>query len=418
LSLGQARASVDAQADKPNPMPLADKRGQDIANYLLLGSDTSKTVDAGRTDVMLVVSVNRTAGTVSMLSIPRDLYVYIPGWQMERINTAFGHGEHDGEGGAKLLADTIQYNLGLTIDHFARVDFNGFKQIVDDIGGVQLSVDCAIQDWKLKQDDLDPNVEDNWEWFTLPVGVHNFNGYLALWYVRSRHTSSDFDRGRRQQAMLRALWGRIRALGLTNQIAELWPQITEIVTTDLTAQDLIDLTPLALSLDSSHIASYTFRQNLEVNGWTSPAGASVLLPIRDAIGVLMQKFLTPPTSSQLAQERPTIEIVNASGFSDFTQVAYDRLSVEGFTPVVNPQPAPMQTYNAIFDYTGSTKGTTLSTLKSILRVGDAGIVIQPNANRATDFRVVIGSAYKSCTYGVLPPKPLYNTDDGESLAAP
>ncbi len=418
LSPGQVETSVGAQADRPNPMPLADKYGADIVNTLLLGSDTTITVDAGRTDVMLVISVNRTADTVSMLSIPRDLYVYIPGWEMQRINTAFGHGEHNGEGGAKLLEATIEYNLGITIDHFARVDFNGFQQIVDDVGGVELSVDCAIQDWKLKQNDLDPKIEDNWEWFTLPVGVHHFDGYLALWYVRSRHTSSDFDRGRRQQAMLRALWNRIHALGLTNQISELWPQVTEIVTTDLTAQDLIDLTPLALSLDSSRIASYTFRQNVEVNGWTSPDGASVLLPVQAAIGVLMQRFLTPPTSSQIAQEHPSIEIVNASGFRDFTQVAYDRLSVEGFTPVVNPQPAPTQTYNAIFDYTGSSKGTTLSTLKSILRVSDAGIVIQPDANRKTDFRVVIGSAYKSCTYGVLPPKPPFNTDDGGTPVTP
>ncbi len=408
LSFG--RVSVDAQADKPEPMPLADTHGADIVNVLLLGSDTARTVDAGRTDVMLVLSVNRTSGTVSMLSIPRDLYVYIPGWQMQRINTAFGHGEHDGEGGAKLLEDTIKYNLGLSIDHFARVDFNGFKQIVDAVGGLELSVDCTIQDWRLKQPDLDQTVADNWEWFTMPVGVHEFDGDLALWYVRSRHTSSDFDRGRRQQAVLRALWERIRALGLADQINELWPQVTEIVTTDLSAQDLVDLTPLALSLDSSHMASYTFRQNLEVNGWTSPEGSSVLLPIRDAIGTLMQRFLTPPTSSQIAQERPSIEIVNGSGVRDFSQVASDRLAVEGFMPLVSDQPAPVQTYTMIYDYTGRTKGTTLGTLKTILRVSDAGIVVQPEANRKTDFRVVIGSAYRSCTYGVLPPRPPYNTD--------
>lgn len=417
LSMGQVKASVDAQADLPEPMPLADTHGADIVNFLLLGSDTARTVDAGRTDVMLVLSVNRTSGTVSMLSIPRDLYVYIPGWQMQRINTAFGHGEHDGEGGAKLLEDTIKYNLGLSIDHFARVDFNGFKQIVDDVGGLELSVDCTIQDWRLKQPDLDQTVEDNWEWFTMPVGVHQFDGNLALWYVRSRHTSSDFDRGRRQQAVLRALWGRIRTLGLTDQIAEIWPQVTEIVTTDLTAQNLIDLAPLALSLDSSHIASYTFRQNLEVNGWTSPEGSSVLLPIRDAIAALIQRFLTPPTASQIAQESPTIEIVNGSGVRDFSRVAADRLAVEGFMPVIADQPAPVQTYTMIYDFTSSTKGTTLDTLKSVLRISDAGVVVQPDANRKTDFRVVIGSAYRSCTYGVLPPKPPYNTED-ESAATP
>src|SRR5690606_2262066 len=136
--------------------------------------DTTNPDNSGRTDVLTIVSVNRTAGTVSMLSIPRDLYVYIPDHQVARINTAFGWGETNlGEGeGAQLLIDTIRYNLGLEIDYYARVDFNGFHQIVDDLGGVEVAVDCAIQDWRLREPGLDPTVEDNWEMFTLPVGVH------------------------------------------------------------------------------------------------------------------------------------------------------------------------------------------------------------------------------------------------------
>ena len=76
----------------PEPMPLLDNSGYDIENFLLLGSDTTNPHNAGRTDVMVIVSVNRTAGTVSMLSIPRDLYVYIPGYRVYRINRAYGYG--------------------------------------------------------------------------------------------------------------------------------------------------------------------------------------------------------------------------------------------------------------------------------------------------------------------------------------
>src|SRR4051812_20562019 len=169
----------DAQ---PEAMPLLDNAGYTIENFLLLGSDTTNPVNAGRTDVMVIVSVNRTAGTVSMLSIPRDLYVYIPGYRVYRINSAYGYGEHDGTGGFQLLSDTIRYNLGIQIDHYARVDFSDFKNIVDALGGVEISVDCAIQDWRLKEPDLDQTVADNWQKFTLPMGVYQMDGDLALWY--------------------------------------------------------------------------------------------------------------------------------------------------------------------------------------------------------------------------------------------
>ncbi len=196
----------------PEPMPTLDNNGYTIENFLLLGSDTSNPQNAGRTDVMVIVSVNQSAGTVSMLSIPRDLYVYIPGHRVYRINSAYGYGQQDGVGGYELLAQTITYNLGIHIDHYARVDFSDFKTIVDALGGIDISVDCGIQDWRLKSPDLDPGKADNWAMFTLPIGVHHLDGDLALWYARSRRTSSDFDRGRRHQALLRALWQRILRL--------------------------------------------------------------------------------------------------------------------------------------------------------------------------------------------------------------
>ena len=160
---------------------------------------------------------------------------------------------------------TIRYNLGIQIDHYARVDFSDFKNIVDALGGVEISVDCAIQDWRLKEPDLDQTVEENWQKFTLPVGVYQMDGDLALWYARSRKTSSDFDRGRRHQALLRALLARIRNLNLVSQLSDIWPQVMETVQTDVGLDEMIDLAPLALSLDPSRIASYTFRPTSRQN---------------------------------------------------------------------------------------------------------------------------------------------------------
>jgi polyisoprenyl-teichoic acid--peptidoglycan teichoic acid transferase len=388
----------------PEPMPLVDKQGYDIVNFLLLGSDTTNPQNAGRTDVIMIVSVNRTAGTVALLSIPRDLYVYIPGYEMYRINSAYGFGEQQAEGGGiQLLKEVIRYNLGFEIDYYARVDFNGFKNVVDSIGGVDISVDCAIQDWRLREPELDPTLEENWEQFTLPVGVHHMNGDLALWYVRSRRTSSDFDRGRRQQDMMRALWRQVRDMGLIDQIPDIWGQVTEIVKTDVTLGHILSLAPMALSIDTSRIASYTFRQDIDVQTWLTPEGSSVQVPVREQVLALGRKMMQPPTDSQLVREHASIEIMNASGVADLSRVAADRLAVEGFVPIISTESVPGRQYTVIYDYTGRTKGSSLDELQAVLRVHDEGVFREPNPDREYDFRVVIGSSYYSCTHNVMPP---------------
>ncbi len=388
----------------PEPMALLDDGGYDMLNILLLGSDTTNPVNAGRTDVMVILSVNRTAGTVAMLSIPRDLYVYVPGHEVTRINTAYGYGMHDGTGGFELLAETIRYNLGIRIDHYARVDFTDFREIVDALGSIEITVDCAIQDWRLTEPELDPTVEENWTMFTLPVGLHEMDGDLALWYARSRRTSSDFDRGRRHQALLRALWGRIRSLNLVEQLADVYPQVLETVETDLALGDMLELVPLALALDPSRIASYTFRPNVETRSWRSPEGADVLAPQRAAIRVLEQQMIQPPTEHQLVRENARVEIVNASGSYAMSRVAADRLAWEGFIPQMG-EPAPAyQDRTMIYDYTGQTKGSSLAVLQAALRVRDENVVVEPDPNRMVDFRVVIGGYYSSCTYNVAQPR--------------
>lgn len=403
---GSAASSltIDNPDAVPPPMPALDTGDYDIENFLLLGSDTTNPVNAGRTDVMVIVSINRSAGTVSLLSIPRDLYVYIPGYRVYRINSAYGYGEHDGTGGYQLLAETIQYNLGITVNHYARVDFSDFRAIVDALGGIDVAVDCGIQDWRLREPDLDPTVEDNWALFTLPIGVHHLDGDTALWYARSRRTSSDFDRGRRHQQLLRALWARIRTLDLVSQLGDVWQQVTETVETDIQLGDLIDLVPLALSLDSSRIASYTFRPYVETKSWLSPEGSQVLAPVREAIRALEEQMIEPPTEHQLVRENPRVEIDNASGYADLEQVAADRLAWEGFLPQLTDENVPYQQRTMIYDYAGQSKGSSLDALKAALRVGDSDVVVQPEPNRTVDFRVVLGGLYYACTYNVAPPK--------------
>jgi LCP family protein required for cell wall assembly len=403
----QPAAAQDDPDVQPEPVALVDENGYDIRNYLLLGSDTFNTNNIGRTDVIVILSVNMTAGTVSMLSLPRDLYVYIPNYRVYRINAAFSQGvqQEYPDGGAGMMAEVIRYNLGIEIDHYARVDFTRFQQIVDDLGGVDISVDCIIEDWRLKSPELDPNVEDNWEMFNLPVGVHRMDGGLALWYARSRRTTSDFDRGRRHQALLRALWRRIHTLNLVEQVADVYPQLLELVETDMTLDDMLALLPVASALDPSRIASYTLRMDIEVRSWLSPEGSNVLAINHDALRARLEQFYTPPTALQTREQHPTVEIINATGFTDLAQVAADRLAWDGFAPRILEASSPYLSDTLIYDQTGGAKNSSLGLLQAILRVDDGHISVHPDPNRTADYRVVLGGNYRTCNYNTAAPAP-------------
>lgn len=398
LTLGsQPALPQNDSADDATPPPAVPllPLGANVTPFLLLGTDSGSA--AGRTDVIIIVFVHHDTGTASLLSVPRDLYVYIPGWRMQRINTAYPHG------GIELLRETLRYNLGLEVEKYARVDFATFKQLIDMLGGIEMAVDCAIQDWRLLEPGLDPADASNWALFTLPVGVHNMDGDLALWYVRSRRTSSDFDRGRRQHDMLRAIWRRADSLGLLERLPELWQRLTDTVETNVTLPDVMSLLSLALHFDPNRLDSYTFRLNREVTLWRSPEGASVLLPIPEAVAQIERQALTPLTTNQVSSDLTRVEIVNAAGGGSMHRVAADRLAWEGMQAVISSEQVPAQTNTTIIDYTGQSKGSYLETLRRVLRVQEADVIQQPTANRAFDFRVMLGSSYYACTYGVIPP---------------
>jgi len=131
----------------PYAAPLREFSDNTI-NIILLGSDKRPDRSGWRTDVMILVSVDPDVPSLTMLSLPRDLWVYIPNWQWTRINLADSHGEQTGfpGGGPGLLKQTIQYNLGIPVQYYARVDFSGYKSLIDSVGGVDVIADCQLYD--------------------------------------------------------------------------------------------------------------------------------------------------------------------------------------------------------------------------------------------------------------------------------
>jgi LCP family protein required for cell wall assembly len=392
----------------PTIVPLV-QRDYNLVNIILLGGDNELTTDGTvRTDTMIVVSINRDTNTVNMLSFPRDLYVYIPtpNGMMNRLNVVYGIGESIGYtgGGFGLLRQTFFYNFGINIHYYAKVDFSGFKAIIDAIGGISVAVDCTYQDYALIGAELPTGAVriDDEGLYQVGVGYYDMNGAQALWFSRTRNNSSDFDRGRRQQQVLRAIWRK--ALGSVNlsNVGQLWEQGMSILETDMRFEDFIGLLPIGLNLDVSQIRNFTFIPTYHTNSWTAPDGANVQIPVADTVAQLMNDFYRPPSNNQLLLRGASIAVYNGTSNPLWDRVASERLLWEGFAAVaMGTAEETTATETVLIDYTGQQKGGSVREIARILNVKPENVLSQPNPDRTTDFAVILGANYNSCQGGVI-----------------
>ena len=391
----------------PDAMPLVDEGDSDILNILLMGSATNNgEYNPGLTDVLMIVSVNRETERVAVLSIPRDLYVYVPEFNMHKINQAYFYAEMNDLDGIDIMRQTIEYNFGVAIDYYARVDFNSFGTLIDSVGGVDIAVDCAIEDWMLKSPELDKQDADNWEMHTLWAGMQHLNGDTALWYVRSRRTSSDLDRGRRQQDVLRALWRQIRTEGLLENFPELWEQFNEIVETDIPLSEAVTFVPMLAHLEAAAVQFYALERDTHiVSGYTPGDGRFVWFPQREAMIELVDQVVNGSGAHRLTQSMPTVAVYNSSGIDGMAFVAAQRLEREGFRTTVMFDHTQPRNYNHVVDYTGLDRHNPLSVIQDVLSVTDEGVSVEPDPNRAFDYVVYVGNEYQyfACTYPVDQP---------------
>ncbi|MGH2521424.1 MAG: LCP family protein, partial [Anaerolineales bacterium] len=397
-TLGATTPDPFATLSTPIPPPMPQLHlDKDIINILLIGRDTPRDSRAYRTDVMIIVSVNKQANSVTLLTLPRDLFVYVPGWTMNRLNTASAHGDSIGYpgGGSALLEQTILYNLGIPIHGWARIDFDGFKEVVDILGGVDIPVSCEMTDWRLKDPALDQQDANNWELYTMATGIQHLDGDTALWYARSRKRSSDFDRSRRQHQVLRAMFDKGLQLDALAKAPELYAQYVKIVDTDMGLGDVLQFVSLALKLNPERIKSRFLGRN-QVYPWTTPQGAAVLLPDPAAITSLLDEAFLPPSENVLAREAPTVEIWNGTRHGDWNTLAADNLAWAGIVPVLGQADATSYGTTMLYDYTTSPKASALKAIQRIFHVKDENVIAAPDQNAANPFRVVLGSDYNSC----------------------
>ena len=382
----------------PNPTALAAQvLDSAVVNVLLIGTDSRPSDSTFRTDTLIVVSINKNAGTVSLLSIPRDLFVYIPKWGMARINRAFYAAETNGYpgGGPALLEQTILYNLGLPIQYYALVNFDGFRQVVDTVGGIDVPVNCQLTEYKIKDPTLDESIPANYDLYTQPTGVAHMDGALALWFARARPVGGDFFRGYRQRQVLRALYHTALSANIIPQVPALYVSFKDVVQTDMSLWDIMQFVPLSARIGDAQIRSFLIGPN-QTTGWVTPAGEEVLLPNGPAVAALIEDFFSDPAANQLARPLTWVQVANGVPGGAADTLAIETLHNEGFG--VQPMGPTDSTYAAttLIDYTTSAKGSALKRLQAMLHVDDQHVVAQPDAASPVQFQVIVGADYNSC----------------------
>lgn len=251
---GPGSAPEAAQPNSPAsdpPPPLS----QETVNILLLGTDARRGETATRTDAIVLVRIERDGGRVSMLSIPRDLWVPYPTGGEGRVNGAFALGEQrfGPGGGAALTMSTVGRLVGVEVDNYVLINFQGFRTLIDQLGGIMVDVPEAIHDPAYPTEDYG----------TIDVrfraGPQLMNGERALIYARTRHADSDFGRNQRQQLVLMAIFDRVRERGLLQQLTSLddyTGAMRDYVKTDMNRTRMLELAGFARDLDANNVLRY------------------------------------------------------------------------------------------------------------------------------------------------------------------
>ncbi len=257
-------------------------------NVLILGID--RRPEQGyvvRTDTILLTAIIPAEPQVALLSIPRDLYVEIPGYGPGRINTAHFWGENALQGNGPLLSmQTIIYNFGAPVHHYARVDFEAFRAVLDAVGGIDIDVEEAIVDEAYPTEDYGTmRIE-------IPAGLQHMDGETALRYARSRHGSSDFDRARRQQQVLTALAHRLADPWVWPRFPAVYLAVVNHVETDLSGWKVLLMLPTLCRVGPDGIERHVIGREMTAS-WTTPTGAAVLLPQWETITPLIQGTFAP-----------------------------------------------------------------------------------------------------------------------------
>jgi len=363
-------------------------------NILLIGLDQRED-EAGpwRADTLILITMDPDEGTAGALSIPRDLWVPIPSFGEDRINSAYFYGEMRGgeEEGARLTVETAERSFGVPIHRYACFNFVAFRAIIDAIGGITVDVEEAIWDERY------PDGHGGTMIVAFDRGLQFMDGETALRYVRTRHGGSDFDRIRRQQKVLWAIRDKVRALDILPKVPGLIQALGENVQTDLELREIVAMAQFVLALDSGSMVLRSVDANMTVAEATT-SGSDVLVPdwkaIREAVGTLeapkasIEADAVPALEERLA----SIEVLNGTSVTGLAQRTSRFLEAQGYRVILYDN-ADRFDYQSTFIVDLSGDGETTGSLVDLLRVPTELVYSQPSEGSPVDIRIILGEDF-------------------------
>lgn len=387
------------------PVPTVEVKswsGTDRVTILLLGIDrrAGEQERGYLTDTMMLVTLDPVARTAAMLSIPRDLWVEIPGFGEDTINTANRSGDwYDYPGGGPALAvKTVQHNLGVTINHYVRLDFTAFETFIDAIGGIDVFNEAEIDDPQY------PDGSYGFDPFYLAAGPHHLDGHDALRYARTRHGATDIDRARRQQQVVMAVREQVLKLNmlptLITRAPMLYQTLNESIWTDLSLDQIVSLALLAQDVPRENIRSAVIDYQYVQEGVTAD-GKQVLIPLRDKIRALRDELFTssavlrPANAGDepalIAAEAARLQVLNGAGVEGLACDTQAWLVAQGLN-ALDCATADRSDYasTVIVDYSG--KPYTVTWLKRVF--GVSTIISSADPASPYDVKVILGKDWR------------------------
>lgn len=376
--------------------------GTDPVTVLILAIDerAQDQDEVWRSDTMILATLDPVTKRAGVLSIPRDLWVSIPGYTEQRINTAHALGDAYGHpgGGPALAVETVKYNLGIErIDYYIRLNFQAFIDFVDLIGGIDICVPETIED------ELYPDHGYGYDPLYIEAGCHHFYGDMALKYARVRHTSGgDFDRMDRQQQVVKAIMKQVVRARMVPQLAarapEIWDVVQKSVKLDpnLQLDEIIALANLATQVDLDNDVRFrVIDENCTLFAET-PDREQVLIPLRDKVRDVRDEvfWLKDVAGHDLTfeEEAAKISVSNGTEQPGLAYATAQYLESHGIA-VSNYDNADRQDYDASLIILNRDKPATARQLLALLGLPESVVVNGSNPTAEYDIVVILGADY-------------------------
>lgn len=365
---GELASAIAKFLSKPAP--------REPVNFLIIGSDVTPVEDRGRSDTLMILRADLDKKKGVLISIPRDFYVEIPGHGQDKINHSYNYG------GVPLTIQTVEQYTGLDINHYAVVDYNGFTQIVDAIGGVTVDVDERMVDWELG----DP----------IEKGRQKMDGVTALHYVRWRNDPrGDFARIEHQQKFARALIDESSRVLTAFKLPQLVNIVANNVQTDMTISEMLNMVNAVRSLNQENLDTVSLPGSPDMID-----GVSYVIPDQEKVDMILTlvkqgKPVDTALFEDVAASEITVKVLNGSGAEGVAKEIGDILTNQGCQLIVSGNADKSDYKTSLIYYRKENLAEALKVQKLLKDdLPKAQLSESNNLDSQNDVVVIVGGDYK------------------------